>query len=128
MPMCFDPKLYPHESYGYFRTSFKVCASRPNTNSTYYEKFVGTSGYEYTAPYGYEVKDGFGKVWLTTTNHSDAEEFCGMLRRICTDAGRLERENERLTTRLNEEIASNIKERKLGKAVIELIKASKDIQ
>lgn len=121
------PSAKEHNGYGYFRTSFSIKAGAPKGEcSCGYKHYYGTSAYEYVAPYGYEVVDGYGKVWLTTKNYSEAEEFKEMANNLCNAAKRLERENERITSELNSALAVGARERRVGKAVLEIIKASKE--
>jgi len=117
-----------HISVIYFRTSFSIVSSEPKTGcSCEYHKYYGTSAYEYVSPYGYEVKDGYGKSWLSTKVYEEAKEFRDMLNNLCKTAQRFERENERLTSSLNKESYNFSNERKIGKAVLEILKASKEI-
>lgn len=122
------PSTKEHNAYGYFRTSFGIRTATPKGDcSCSYKQYYGTSAYDYVAPLGYEVLDGYGKVWLTTKNYSEAEEFKEMVNNLCNAAKRLERENDRLTSTINSELMKGEKERKVGKAVLEIIKASKEL-
>lgn len=118
--------VYEIDGKGYFRTSFSVRYRGTNCKCSCLQ-YCQERDNSQTASCGYEVLDGYGKVWLKTDEHKEAMDFKNMINSICLTARNLEAFCIAASNTIATLPTTDSKEAKIGRAILEIIKTSKEI-